>query len=643
MSDDDKGGFVIGGIGFGSGAGKPIAEVVKTAAASPSGGARPLVVDGLILPLRVLVLADLIARPEWNASIHAPEHPIAVAGADVDALFARLQPKLALEVESVLHEGTRTRIDIAFTAMQSFRPDALCQSVPLLRSLLDGKQVLERLRDGSISVEGAASELARLWHGSPLGARVLGGVEVGPRHAPSAPIVSAPADHAADRILGMLDLDVGPDLAGETPPSTPAPTTSPARTGGGRFDGFLAAIANSGKGRPGARPDEGIRAIEKALGVQLAAIVQHPEFRRLEESWRGLAFLVGRTPKTGVRLDVLSCRIEEAPAALRRVTEGARGAEPPVTFAVVDGAVTSDASSLAWFRSLAEAAESAALVAITNAAPALFGVALDEVDRLDNKQALFDAPARAPWRAEANRPAALWVTLGLNRLLARTAYDTRSSRVREALVAETVSGTEGEVWIQPAWALGALAIRSHQRFEWPAGVTGARDGGLVENLPVREIATRGGERVAVPTEAFLSTETQRALARLGLTALAAQPNSDAAYLMTAATAYVPPPKRTYDDSTAEPEERLPQATLTDQLFVARLAQQLEWLGEVGARDGGEPRRVLEAGLGEMFRNAPPSGPEIELQLGDDVASVTVRPRRFLGVGLEELTLRVPLR
>jgi hypothetical protein len=45
----------------------------------------------------------------------------------------------------------------------------------------------------------------------------------------------------------------------------------------------------------------------------------------------------------------------------------------------------------------------------------------------------------------------------------------------------------------------------------------------------------------------------------------------------------------------------------------------------------------------MFRNAPPSGPEIELELGEDSATVTVRPRRFLGVALEELALRVPLR
>lgn len=649
MNDDDKGGFQIGGIGFGVGGGTSVATVkgdLPSNASIREGGAAPLEVDGMLLPLRVLVIADLVARAEYNAGLLPPEHPIVVQAPELDALFQRLRPKLALDVESVLHEGRKVRVDVELGSMQSFRPDALCQSVDLLRSLIEGKKVLERLRDGAMAVEGAASELARLWQGSPLVARVLGGVDVGPRHAPAAPRqpAASPRDDDADRILGMLDLGASPEPS--TIPSGDAeePTASPAaQPSSGRFDAFLSAIANSGKGAPGARPDEGIRTIEKALSAQLSAILQHAEFRRLEESWRGLAFLVGRTPKSGVRLDVLSCRVEEAPAALRRVCEASRGAEPPVTFAIVDGALTHDAASLAWFRALAESAEESALIALTNATPELFGVPLESVDHLDNKQGLFDAPARAPWRAEVNRPAALWVSLGVNRLLARTAYDARSSRVREAKVEESATGSEGEVWLQPAWALATLAIRSHQRFEWPCGVTGAREGGLVENLPVREVTTRGGERIAIPTEAFLSTETQRALGRIGLTALAAQPNSDSAYLMTAATAYVPPPKRAYDDSTAEPAERLPQATLTDQLFVARLAQQLEWLGQVSARDAvGDARRTLEAGLGEMFRNAPPSGPELEVEVHGDAATVTVRPRRFLGVSLEELSLRVPL-
>ena len=625
--DDDKGGFVFGGIGFGSGPQRPPHN--------------PIEVDGVVLPMRLLVLGDFVGRGEFNAGINPPEHPVTVQAAELAPLFASLAPRLSLEIESVMHEGAKARVDVVLSSMLSFRPDALCQNVSVLRSLVDGKKVLERLRDGSLNVDAAATELARLWQGSPMLARVLGGVELSARPQAFTGAVATPSqsDDAADRILDMLDLGSEPAQDSE------APTRVVTGSRGGRFDSFLATVAHSGKSAPGARPDEGIRIIEQALGMQLAAIVQHPEFRRLEEAWRGLAFLVGRMPKSGVRLDVLSCRTGDAPSALRLIASAGIGITPPVTLAVVDGVVGRDAASLLWLRELAEAAQENAVVALTNASPALFGAELAELDRLDNPQGLFDAPARAPWRAEAHRPAALWVSLALNRILVRTAYDTKSSRVRDAAVAELPAGEDAVVWMQPAWVVASLAAKSHARYEWPCGITGARDGGLVDNLPVREVTLSNGERIAMPTEAFLSTETQRALGRSGLLALASQPNSDSAYLMSAATAYVPPPKRTYDGGADDFDQRLPQASLNDQLFVARLAQQLEWLGQRIVRDGhtNDAKKHIEAGLAELFRNAPPSGPEIDLQLADDSATVTIRPRRFLGVTLEEVSLRVPLR
>ncbi|MBI4955298.1 MAG: hypothetical protein HY908_24960, partial [Myxococcales bacterium] len=42
--------------------------------------------------------------------------------------------------------------------------------------------------------------------------------------------------------------------------------------------------------------------------------------------------------------------------------------------------------------------------------------------------------------------------------------------------------------------------------------------------------------------------------------------------LSAPTAYVTPPKRTYEGASTEPEVRLPRIGLNDQLFVARLAQ-----------------------------------------------------------------------
>ena len=644
--EEDKGGIVLGGISFGA---EDTNKLEQTKGGASTDGAaeadEPDDLGDVLLPLRAVVVADLTPRGSYNAGANPPPDPIAVRNGELGELFGRLAPRLAIEVESVLEDGKRVRVDLSPVSLKSFRPDALSREVPLLRSLLDGKRILDRLRDGTLDVDGAHSELARLWQGAPLVDRVLGGVESTNGKAAASP--PAPlADHSdVDRILDLVDVGDGGDV-----PAAAPPPAAPKKQGGskGRFDAFLAMVAGSAS-RGRANPNEAIRTLERAFSVQLGAITQHPEVQRLEAAWRGLDFLLRRAPKAGATVEVVSCRPEDAAQGLERAITHRIGLAPPVTFAVVDTVTGGDAQSLAALRALAEVGEGHAVPVITNAHAGLMGRDdLTAVDRLDNKQALFDAPERVVWRKEAHRPAMLWVALAINPLLARTAYDRRSSRIREANI-EELPGDEASaaIWMQPAWAVASLVLQSFEQTGWPCRITGARDGGVVENLPVREVDT-GGEQVAIPTQVFFSTETQKALSRLGLVALAAQPNRDDAYLLAAPTAYVPPPKKTYDSETTEPEVRYPQTPLVDQLFVARLAQFLRALGRrIGSHEQpGDIKQFLEAALWELFDGARPGSIELDVSVRDQDGGlgvqVTVRPRRFLGVGMEEITLGVPL-
>jgi type VI secretion system ImpC/EvpB family protein/type VI secretion system ImpB/VipA family protein len=658
-SDDKKEdkGFVVGGISFGFGpgagqvsAGDPAPGEKTPPARKPQPGA-PIELSDALLPLRVVAVVDLVPRGEFNAGAHPPEVPVAVDPAEFDTLFRRLQPKVALEIESVLHDGNRVRVDFAPTSLKSFRPDSLVDDIPLLRSLLEGRRVLESLRDGSTSVDGAASELSRLWKGSSLVSRVLGGVEI--RESPAARAAAPPPAAASADVDALLDMV---DLPGAAPSPAPAPAPKPAAPAPsadqGRFGAFIAAVAHSGKDKPGANPDAGIRLIDKAISAQLGAILQHPELRRLEQAWRGIHFLASRTPKSGVKLEVMCARAEEAPEALERAIAHGEGISPPVSVAVVDVEVDGDAATLARARRLAEIGEAHVVPVIVNATAQLMGHdRLDDIDRLDNKQALFEAKERVAWRSEANRPAMLWLTMACNRVYARGAYDKKSARVRGATVEELPNDADAAtVWINPAWAVASLITQSFAKTGWPCRISGGREGGVIEDLQVREVAVssyEGDERIAIPTEVFFSTETQRALGRLGLLALAAQPNADSCYVLSAATAYVPPPKRNYDYDTGEDPVRLPQASLNDQLFVARLAQFLQALGnKIGADNPpASIQKVLEAAVWELFGGGN-AGMEVQVDVGDKggktTASVTVRPRRFLGVSLEEVTLGVPL-
>ena len=659
QGDDDKKGFDLGGIAFGIGRGSATAATgklePKSAAAASEVRDEPLPEVGPLMPLRAVVVADLLPLSEFNAGAGAPGQAVRVDPSEFDELFKRLRPRISIEVESVLVEGKLVRVEIAPTSMKSFRPDGLCEEVPLLRSLVDGKLVLDRLRDGTVSVEQATSELHRLWAGSPFVRHVLGGVEQARAAAPAPMRAPEPAPVETDisRLLDMVDTGTPADAesVSDAAPAVPAAAPAPAK---GRFDAFIAAVAKAGKsGAPGARPDEGIRRVEKALGLQLGAILQHAEVRRLETAWRGLQFLCARTIGNhhGIRLEVMCARADETAGALDRAIRANAGIEPPVSFAVVDLGIDASATALARLREVAELAEAHTVPTILNAEAGIFG--LDDwrsVDGLDHKGALYEAPERVTYRAVVEKTPARWVCLAANRILARTAFDKKASRVRQLTVEESPSDDSANVWLSPCWAVAALVVQSFKKTGWPCRITGARDGGLLTDLPVREVplSYEGTETVAIPTEAFMSPESQSALGRLGILALATAPNNDSVYVLQAATAYVTPPKRTYDGASTGPELRLPRVGLDDQLFVARLAQFLFALGAKIPPDSepGEVREVMQAALHELFEVAPPSGPEITVEMrgepGARAMAVHVRPRRFLGVSLDELSLEIPL-
>ncbi|HRI71594.1 MAG TPA: type VI secretion system contractile sheath large subunit [Polyangium sp.] len=631
MSGETKG-FIKGGMSFNVGEDSPAAQT-----------------EGPVLPLRMLVVTDLLPRDEYNAGANAPDLAIRVDPLAFDDLFTRLRPRIALDVPSVLHEGRKTRIDFPLTSLKSFRPDGLCESIPLLRSLVDGKLLLERLRDGSIDRDKARVELERIWKSSPFVLEVLRLVP----DASSGPKLAAPPTPAAQEaslasILDMVDTDGASSGESEAPAGPPPQQSS----SDGRFGALIAAVAMSGK--PGGRfsPQEAIQRVEKALGTQIGAILQHSEVRRLEQSWRGLQLLVDRSKGIkGLKLDVVCTRSEFSAMTLERVLRQGTGADSPVSCAIVDVTVTGTTPSLTQLDELAQLAEAQTVPLILNAAPSLLSLdSLSDLERIDHKMGLFLAPEQLRWQSTAKRPSMRWVTMAMNGLLGRTAYDKASSRMREVAVKEEPADEGATVWIPPAYAVGALITQSFKDTVWPCRIVGGKVGGTLGNLIVHEV--RGhvddADAVAIPTQAFVSTDSQREMSKAGLLLLASAPNSDAIYLMSAPTAYVPPPKRTYDSASTEPEERYERVSLVDQLFVARIVQFLRVVcGRVPASASPtEAKSVVERALWALFEDAKPGSMEIATtaRTGDDgtYVGVTIRPRRFLGVQLEEFGLEMPV-
>src|SRR5512132_351390 len=609
---------------------------------------------GPLLPLRLLVVTELVPRAPHNAGASAPEGVIRVDLSRFDDLFGKLRPRVAIEVPSVLHEGRPTRVDLSPTSMKSFRPDGLLAEVPLLRSLFDGRMVLERLRDGALQPEQAQTELERLWSGSPFVREVLGLLPgKTPQSAPSAAPAPQPATNV-DSLLDMVDLGGTAAAAASAPQAYEAPQAAPvAELPNKKMSDLIASVARSGRAASGVRPTEAVNRVDKAIGAQVGAILQHPEVRRLEKAWRGLRFLAERaTSHSGVRIDVVSARADEAAAAMTRAIRDNAASEPPVSCALVDMAVDGSAVGFARLEAIAEVAEHHTVPAIVNGTAKLLGLEdLRGLEKLDNKAALFQTPQQAPWRSISAKPSLRWVAIALNGMLARAPYDKTTSRVREAVVKELPDDEGAFVWIDPAYAVATLVLTSFRETGWPCRILGARSGGLIGDLPVRE--TRGGdyegeEGIAIPTEAFITTDSQRELSKSGLLVLASAPNSDAVYVHSAPTAYVTPPKRTYDSASTEPEVRLDRVSLGDQLFVARLVQFLRALCSKlpSSSDPAEVQPVMEGAIWTLFEGAAPASVELsvraEARPEGTVVALDIKPRRFLGVQIEEMSLEMPL-
>jgi len=344
-------------------------------------------------------------------------------------------------------------------------------------------------------------------------------------------------------------------------------------------------------------------------------------------------------------LDVVSIAPEGAAATFARAAK--RGGDPPYSLAIVDTEIDGTAKSFTELVSIGETAEDNVIPALVNGDVGLLGVGdLASVERIDNKLGLFTASHRAPWRAAASKTPLRWVSIVMNGFLARGPYDKQTSRVREAVIKEAPADHEAFVWLAPIWAIGALTIKSFQETGWPGRIAGTKSG-LIENLPVREIE-EDGQTLAVPTQAFVSTDSQRELAKIGVLLLASAPNSDAAYVHVAPTAYVQPEKRTYDSATTEPENRPPAISLVDELFVARLVQFTRSLTTKIPPDGdpAEIQEVLKSAIWALFEKAPPSGPQLSVKVqktaDGPVADISVEPRRFLGVTLEQFGFQMPI-
>jgi type VI secretion system protein ImpC len=333
-----------------------------------------------------------------------------------------------------------------------------------------------------------------------------------------------------------------------------------------------------------------IARIDELLSQQLDEILHHPEFQRLEASWRGLHYLVMNT-ETGTRLKLrllcltkqelfkdLDSAIEFDQSNLfRKVYEDEYGTfgGNPFSLLIGDYEFGRHPQDMALLDKIASVAAAAHAPFIGAASARLFD--MDSFGELGNPRDLakvFESSELIKWRSFQKSEDSRYVSLALPHVLMRLPYGPDTVPVEDFKLVEDVDGTDHAkyLWGNPAYALGQRITNAFALYGWCAAIRGVEGGGRVDGLPTHTFKTDEGDvALKCPTEIAITDRREKELDTLGFIALCHCKGTDYAVFFGGQTTQKP---GTYDTDAANANARI-SARLPYILAASRFAHYLK--------------------------------------------------------------------
>jgi type VI secretion system protein ImpC len=341
--------------------------------------------------------------------------------------------------------------------------------------------------------------------------------------------------------------------------------------------------------------DDRTAEIDRLLGDQLNAILHHPDFQKLEASWRGLHYLVSAS-ETGeiLQIRVLDVSKDELLRDMERAAEFDRSglfeavyaAEyevlggTPYSVLIGDFEFGAGPREIELLGRIARVAAAAHAPFIAGASPRLFHLeSFAELSEPRELARIFEGVEYAAWNAFRASGESRYVALCLPHILMREPHGGHTRSVEEFRFEEDLDGPDDSkyLWGNAAYALGARITEAFAMYGWCARISGVETGGLVGDLLLRSAPTDEGEVASdSPAEVAISERREFELARLGFIALAACGRAGHAAFLSAPSCHKP--ARYQDPDATAAAER--SAQLPDILTTSRFAHYLK----VMARD-----------------------------------------------------------
>lgn len=333
-----------------------------------------------------------------------------------------------------------------------------------------------------------------------------------------------------------------------------------------------------------------IAEIDRLLSAQMNEILHHPDFQKLEGSWRGLHHLVKNSlTGTQLKIRVMSATKKDLLKDFERALEfdqsnmfkkiyeeeyGTFGGAPYGAL-IGDYEFGNHPQDMALLENIAGVAAAAHAPFISAASADMFGWdTFSEMTEVRDISKIFDRMEYMKWRSFRDSEDSRFVGLTLPHVLGREPYGAATRPTETFSFEEDVDGTDHKkyLWTNAAYAMGTRLTEAFSMHGWCVAIRGVEGGGLVDGLPTHTFETDEGEvAMKCPTEVAITDRREKEFSDNGFIPLVHCKNTD--YAAFFATQSCQKAKK-YDTDEANANARL--STQLQYIFaVSRFAHYLK--------------------------------------------------------------------
>lgn len=502
------------------------------------------------LPFVIGVMADLSGNA---ADPLAPVVDRSFLEIDVDNFNDRLKsmkPRVEFQVPNDLTGEGNLSIDITFENMDDFSPGAVASKVEGLKQLLKTRTQLSNLLTYMDGKGGAEELIAKALNESAL----LQSLASASKPAAEINRTDETGGLGETRELTMAETEnqaTGATLAVPTKTSETDDFTTllqqafkpKSERAKEAFEDAVKTLAEQALTKTDLISDDAVKSIEaiiaeidKRLSDQVNRIMHHPDFQKLEGSWRGMQYLANNTETDEMlKIRFMSLTKRELSKIIRRYKGSVWDQSPlfkkiyedvygqfggePYGCLIGDYEFGNGPEDIDILYGVAQIAAAAHSPFIAAASPSIMQMgSWQEIANPRDLSKVFLTPDYAAWRSLRESEESIYLALAMPRFLARRPYGDDAEPVEEFAFQEDCDAGNADsfVWCNSAYAMGVNITRAFKLYGWCVRIRGMESGGMVEGLPTHGFPTDdGGVDMRSPTEVSISDRWEAELSRNG--------------------------------------------------------------------------------------------------------------------------------